>query len=308
MTSPDDLRASLAQACTFAPPQDHLDLGVSGGADSVAMLVLATLHHRRVTVWHVDHGLRAESGEEAALVEAHCERFDAEFKFVSANLADGPNLEARAREERKRLLPVGHATGHTADDQAETVLVNLMRGAGIDGLSGMRPGPNHPLLALRRSETVALCEAWDLDYVRDPTNDDPRFVRNRVRHEVLPLLAEISGRDPVTILCRQAGVLRQDGEFIDWAACDLDATDGRALATAPPAIARRAVRRWLNAGNGHPPPLADVERVLAVARGEALGTEVRGGASIRRRGGRLFVAGKERGGQGMGDGVVGSTL
>ena len=102
------------------------------------------------------------------------------------------------------MLGPDAATGHTADDQAETVLANLLRGAGVHGLAGMRAGPGHPLLGLRRAETVALCELLGLDPVQDPSNDDPRFVRNRVRHELLPLCSAIAGRDVVPVLARQA--------------------------------------------------------------------------------------------------------
>ena len=82
-------------------------------------------------------------------------------------------------------------TGHTADDQAETVLLNLLRGASLPGLGAVRPGPTRPLLALRRAETVALCAAMDLTVVNDPSNHDPRHLRNRVRHELLPALADL---------------------------------------------------------------------------------------------------------------------
>ena len=105
-------------------------------------------------------------------------------------MAPGPNLEARAREARLGTLPAGAATGHTMDDQAETVLVNVLRGAGADGMAGMEAGPHHPLLGLRRAETTSLCDALGLVPVVDPTNEDPAFVRNRIRHELLPLCAD----------------------------------------------------------------------------------------------------------------------
>ena len=120
----------------------------------------------------------------------------------------GPNLEARARAARFAVLPDDVATGHTMDDQAETILVNLLRGAGADGLAGMEPGARHPILGLRRHETHALCAAAGLAPVCDESNDDPAFVRNRIRHELLPLCAQVAGRDPVPLLARQAGVLR----------------------------------------------------------------------------------------------------
>ena len=174
----------------------------------------------------------------------------------------GPNLEARLRRARYDALPDGVLTGHTADDQAETVLLNLLRGAGLDGLSAMSPGPTKPLLALRRHETVGLCDALGLAVATDPTNADPTFRRNRIRHEALPLLADIAQRDPVDVLARTADVLRHDLDLLDELAAEVDPTDARQLAAAHPALASRAVRRWL-AADGYPPDSAAVERVLA---------------------------------------------
>ena len=180
-------------------------------------------------------------------------------------------------------------TGHTADDQAETVLINLLRGAAAGGLAGMRPSPRRPLLALRRSETEGLCAAAGLPTVTDPSNTDPRHLRNRVRHELLPQLAALAGRDLVPVLARQADVLRADDDLLDDLATALDPTDAKALAAAPLPLARRAVRRWLT--TTHPPDLATVERVLAVARGEALAADVGAGRQVRRSRQRLALFG-----------------
>ena len=141
------------------------------------------------------------------------------------------------------MLGPDAATGHTADDQAETVLVNLLRGAGVHGLAAMRAGPGHPLLGLRRAETVALCEHLGLVPVRDPSNDDPRFVRNRVRHELLPLCSAIAGRDVVPVLARQAGVLAGDADLLDrrWPRWSIP-TDAAALAARPRGRSARRAR------------------------------------------------------------------
>jgi len=201
-------------------------------------------------------------------------------------------LEARARDARFGVLPPDVATGHTMDDQAETVLVNLLRGAGPDGLSGMAPGARHPLLGLRRAETHALCTALGLTPVHDPTNDDPAFLRNRVRHELLPLCAAVAGRDPVPLLARQATVLRDETELLDALASDAvpDPTDARALSRVPRPLARRALRRWLRAAEGHPPSFAEVERVLSVAGGDAVATVLSGSRRVSRSRGRLRAA------------------
>src|SRR5690606_30551129 len=142
---------------TFPPPGTPVTCAVSGGPDSSALLVLAVAAGCRATAVHVDHGLRPGSAAEAEVVAALADRLGAGFRSVAVDVADGPNLEARCREARLAALPPDACFGHTADDQAETILVNLMRGAALEGLAGMRPGPRHPLLALRRAETHALC-------------------------------------------------------------------------------------------------------------------------------------------------------
>ena len=287
------LLADLLTRCTFPAPGTELACAVSGGPDSLALLLLATGAGCRVTAYHVDHGLRPGSAAEAAVVAEVAAQVGACFEALTVAVAPGPNLEARARNARFAALPAGVATGHTMDDQAETVLLHILRGAAADGLSGMAPGPRHPLLGLRRAETHALCRAAGLEPVRDPSNDDPAFARNRVRGELLPLCADVARRDPVPLLARQARLLRDDVALLEALASAAlpDPADARAVAAADPVLARRALRAWLRAaaGGGHPPSLAEVERTLAVARGEAAGTELSGGHRVRRRAGRLRV-------------------
>jgi hypoxanthine phosphoribosyltransferase len=235
----------------------------------------------------VDHGLRQESATEAEVVAEAAHRFGAAFRSERAEVADGPNLEARAREARRLVLGHHAATGHTADDQAETVLANLLRGAGVAGLAAMRAGPLHPILGLRRSETVALCHRLGLDPVQDPSNEDPRFLRNRIRHELVALCSDIAGRDVVPVLARQAGVLAGDEAILSAVASLVDPTSAAGLSAAPPPVARRSVREWLTGSGPYAPPLDAVERVLEVARGERLATEVPGGTRVRRSRGRL---------------------
>jgi tRNA(Ile)-lysidine synthase len=264
---------------------------VSGGADSLALLILAVAAGCEVTAVHVDHGLREGSASEALVVEAAADRFGARFLSRAVSVAPGPNMEARARAARYGALPAGTLTGHTADDQAETVLLNLMRGAGLDGLTGFRP-ELRPIRHLRRRQTVALCDAAGLAPVSDPSNDDLAFRRNRVRHELLPLLDDIAKRDVAQVLARQADLLATDAETLEDMASRLDPTDARALASAPEALARRAVRAWLREGDEqHPPDARSVARVLAVARGDAVACEVGGGRSVRRHRGRLELQG-----------------
>jgi len=290
----------LLSRCTFPADGAPLACAVSGGADSLALLVLAAAAGCAVTAIHVDHGLRGGSGAEAEVVSNAATSVGARFESHRVSVQPGPNLEARARAARFAVLPAGVATGHTMDDQAETILVNLLRGAGADGLAGMAPGPRHPILGLRRRDTHALCAAAGLQPVCDESNDDPAFVRNRIRHELLPLCAQVAGRDPVPLLARQAGVLREEAALLDSLAATLlpDAADARAVTQAERPLARRALRRWLReAGDGeHPPSLAEVDRTLAVAAGTTVGTELTGGRRVRRTGGRLRVEAAGRSG------------
>jgi tRNA(Ile)-lysidine synthase len=276
--------AALLARCRFPARGASVTCAVSGGADSLALLVLAGRAGCEVTAVHVDHGAR-DAAPEVEVVRAAAARFGARFEAVAVDVAAGPNQEERWRDARRGALPVDALTGHTADDLAETVLLNLGRGAALDGLAGIRPGPTKPILALRRAETHALCDALGLEPVVDPTNADPSYRRNRVRHELVPLLDAIADRDVVAVLARQAGLLRDDADLLEALASTIDPADARALAAAPVALARRAVRRWLT--TDHPPDAATVERVLAVARCDAKACELAGGARIERSGMRL---------------------
>jgi tRNA(Ile)-lysidine synthase len=277
--------------CDFPAAGTPVTCAVSGGADSLALLALAVRAGCAVTAVHVDHGLRPGAAGEAEVVRRAAERFGAGFRAVRVELAPGPNVEARARAARYAALPPDVLTGHTADDQAETVLLNLVRGAGLDGLAGMGPA-RRPLRRLRRHETAALCASLGLDPVVDPSNADPAHRRNRVRHELVPLLDAIAARDVVPIIARQADLVRADADLLDELAGGLDPCDARALAAAPAPLARRAIRGWLrDAGVGgperHPPDGATTERVLAVARGGVVACELPGGWRVARTGGRL---------------------
>lgn len=253
------------------------------------MLALSVAAGCRSSAVHVDHGLRPGSGEEAEVVANAARRLGAGFRAVRAPVSPGPNLEARARAARFGALPDGALTAHTADDQTETVLLNLVRGAGLDGLAGIRPGPTKPLLGIRRWETGAVCRELGLEVVDDPSNADDAFRRNRIRHQVLPLLDEVAERDVVAVVARQCALLDDDARLLDELAQALDVTDARVLAAAPRPLARRAVRRWLvtELGAVHPFDGATVDRVLAVAAGTRRACEVAGGVRIARSAMRL---------------------
>jgi tRNA(Ile)-lysidine synthase len=281
----------LLERCMFPPADSEIALAVSGGRDSMALLVLAVASGCHAVAYHVDHGLRPGSDAEAEVVQAAADRYGARFVALRAGVEFGSNLEARARAARYAVLPDGVATGHTADDQAETILLNLLRGAGPAGLAGMRPGLRHPILALRRSETHLLCAALTLPTVEDPSNADPAHLRNRVRHEVLPSLSSLAGRDLVPVITRQARHFAAESDLLDEMASHIDPTDSKALTAAPVVLARRAVRRWLIGvdPDGHPPSTATVERVLDVAALRCSACETAGGLRVRRSAGRLSI-------------------
>jgi tRNA(Ile)-lysidine synthase len=265
---------------------------VSGGADSTALVVLASAARCAVRVWHVDHRQHPASARDAAAVAELAAALGAEYEAVTVDVAPGPNLEARMRDARFGALPTGVLTGHTADDRAETVLLNLLRGAGPTGWAGIDRGPTKPLIDLRRHETEALCAALGLEPCRDPSNLDRRFRRNRIRHELLPLWRDIGQRDPVPLLVRQADLAAEVARALLHSASGVDPTSAAEVAAAPAAVAGEAVRRWMMAGGvggGYPVDSASVHRVLAVARGQQVATEVAGGWRVARRAGRLSL-------------------
>ena len=250
-------------------------VGCSGGADSLALLALVRASGRDTSAVYVDHGLHA-GAHDADVVAAAAARFGADFCTVRVDIAVGGNLEARARDARYLALEAVRAeqhaaailVGHTRDDQAETVLLNLLRGSATSGLAGMPARRGHlrrPLLGFRRAETREICARLGLAPVQDLMNDDVRYRRVWLRREVIPQLERDARRDLVDVLARQADLVRDDSEYLDGLAAALlepgSVQDAGHLAAAPVAIARRAVRSWL----GAPPPGADqVEAVLAV--------------------------------------------
>jgi tRNA(Ile)-lysidine synthase len=270
-------------------------VGCSGGADSLTLLVLARLRGFDVTAVYVDHGLRAGTELEARIVRDAAARFGAQARVESVDVDDAPNLEARARDARYDALERVRAeigadailVGHTRDDQAETVLLHLLRGSATAGLAGIparRGFLRRPLLGVRRAETAECCARLGLAPVHDPMNDDLRHRRIWLRREVIPALERGARRDLVEVLARQAEILRADESLLDDLAAEHDTDETAAIAALPEALSRRIVRRFL----GSPPASsATVERVLAVARGGHVATELPGGDRVQRVGGRL---------------------
>lgn len=211
----------------------RLGVAVSGGPDSLALLLLAAAARPGgVEAATIDHGLRPENAAEAAEVERLCERLEVPHRTMAAQWDKPPEtaIQERARAERYRLLGgwVGErglaalATAHHLDDQAETFLMRLSRGAGVRGLGAIRPvaripGSRHrlirPLLAWSRSELAAICEAAAVEPVDDPANQDEQFERVRIRKA----LAAGGLLDPRAI-ARSAANLASADLALDWAA------------------------------------------------------------------------------------------
>ncbi len=258
-------------------------VALSGGADSTALLsALADLRDagqvRALTAVHVDHGLRPGSHLDADACACVCDALGVSFRRVSVEVREG-NVQAEARRARYAALRreaarVGAtriATGHTLDDQAETVVLRLLRGSGARGLSGIPPRRGvvvRPLIDRTRAEVVEHVRSRGLPHLEDPSNATPRFLRNRVRSEVLPVLRSLAPQ-AVRAMARAADLLRDDERAL--------AAEGRRLATTgsarvaellaePVAVRRRAVRDLWRQASGRRADLdaRQVESVLAL--------------------------------------------
>ncbi len=287
----------LVSRCSFPAPATPVVCAVSGGPDSVALLLLAIAAGCKPTAIHVDHGLRPGSADEADIVCRIAQRFGAEFISETVVVEPGANLEARAREARYGVLPPESLLGHTADDQAETMLLNLLRGAGPMGMAGMAYDARRPILSLRRADTHQLCQRLGVEVFTDPSNGDPMFRRNRVRNELLPLLDHIADRDVAPLLASQAPLFGEQARFLVELASDIDPTDCDALRSATPVLAQTRIRTWLREETSmeHPVDHASVQRVLDVVHGVHKATEVVGGWRVRRSSGRLLLSPPQRG-------------
>lgn len=189
---------------------EKIVVGVSGGADSVALLHLLTriVGHERLAVAHLDHGWRGGSANDAAFVRETAVSTQIPYHGAKLQAQPASGLEAAGRGARYRFFAdvarcegaTAIAVAHHADDQAETVMMNLLRGSGLDGLGGMATQSPlftdeaivllRPFLHIRRSEIEAYCAEHELAYRNDPTNNDTHFLRNKIRQEIMPLLAE----------------------------------------------------------------------------------------------------------------------
>ena len=237
-------------------PGDQIVCAVSGGADSVALLFGLYLLREKLdftlSAAHFNHQLRgAESDRDEAFVRALCDRYDIPLYVGSAPVQPGKKgLEAAAREARYGFfdtLPGKIATAHTADDNAETVLLHLVRGTGLDGLGGIAPVNGRiirPMLSVTRQEVEAFLQEYCLQHITDSSNQTDDFLRNRLRHHVMPLLAAENPRLGEN-LSAMALELRQDGAYLQQQAAAHATLEVEALRQMAPALRSRVLEAFL---------------------------------------------------------------
>lgn len=269
------------------PPGTPLVAMLSGGRDSVCLLDLAVrlLGAERVTALHVNYGLRDDAGEDERHCEGLCERLGVRLEIERPRRPEGPgNLQAWARDVRyaaaARLALADDAlvaTGHTADDQVETILYRLASSPSRRALLGMRPKDGRlvrPLLSFSRAETTAYCEERGLAWRDDPTNEESSYARNRVRHGLARALAEVHPAAAQNVL-RTAELLRDEAAVLDELVDSELGGDGTGntieldrLAELPSALRRLVVQQLADRAAGRPVPGAanHADEVAALRR------------------------------------------
>ena len=251
------LRAFLKEQALLSPG-DKVIAAVSGGADSVAMLFALYLLRDELGIIleaaHFNHHLRgAESDRDEAFVTDFCGRYCIPLHLGSGRIVSGKKgLEAAARDARYaflRSLPGKVATAHTADDNAETVLMRLIRGTGLKGLGAIAPVSGNvirPMLTVTRDDVEAFLEEYALPHVEDSSNAEDDFLRNRIRHGILPLMRAENPRIGEN-LSAMALLLRQDEACLQAMIPEEQMPDVSRLKAMEPALRRRTLERFLKA-------------------------------------------------------------
>lgn len=257
-------------------PGDHVTCAVSGGADSMALLWGLYLLKDKLGITlqaaHFNHGLRgAESDRDEAHVKAFCERFDIPLLVGRGEVASGKKgLEAAARDARYAFLetvPGKLATAHTADDNAETVLMHMVRGTGLKGLGGIAPVRGRiirPMLDVTRHQVLAFLEEYHVAYVTDSSNETDAFLRNRLRHNVLPLLKE-ENPSLAENLSAMAQRLREDEKALCINADLSQGLELDVLQAQLPAVQNRMIAAFLEQGGVKEPDAHHISLTKALA-------------------------------------------
>lgn len=252
-------RRAVAATLEDLEPGDRVTVALSGGADSLALAVCLGFLGPKAgwdcSALVVDHGLQDDSALVAARAAAQARDLGLTADVIDVVVDAAGGLEAAARSARYNALLEAASVqgvaavllGHTLDDQAETVLLGLGRGSGPRSIAGMPAsvGPfRRPFLGLRRSETERICADAGLGFWSDPHNDDPRFRRSRLRHEVMPLLEDVLGGGVVEALGRTADQVREDVDFLDEVALTAFRGELRIaeLSSLAPALRSRVLR------------------------------------------------------------------
>lgn len=254
----------LLSRCHF-PKVGHFHAAVSGGSDSLAMTLIAYSAGLDVEIWNLDHRIRPTSHDESEAVRSFGEWLGVPVHCFEANVSER-NVEASARKQRQSYFPRNVSTGHTMDDQAETLILNLIRGSGIDGLASMRPSVEKPILNLRKVDTVRICEIFSITPVIDESNLSDKYRRNRVRMEVIPLLSQISNRDVVPIIARSASILRSDADFLTELSTGVDTDSVIELLSLGEVVLTRVLRRRVREVSGYPPSAKAIETLILYLR------------------------------------------
>ena len=270
---------AFIRAYDMVRPGDHIICAVSGGADSVALLFGLYLEKEKLGITlsaaHFNHHLRGDASDaDEAFVRAFCDRYDIPLYVGQGQVTPGEKgLEAAAREARYgflKTLPGKIATAHTANDNAETLLLHLVRGTGLKGLGGITPvGKNliRPMLSITRAEVEAFLEEYCLRHVEDGSNATDQFLRNRLRHHVMPLLEAENPRLALA-LSETALRLRQDDGFLEDAAIRQHTTEVEALRAMPQALRSRVLENLLKQWGVREPEHRHVEMAQALVFSE----------------------------------------
>lgn len=281
----------------------RLTIGLSGGPDSLALCAATAAEGLPAQVLCVDHGLQPGSAEVSRAALRRAREWGLDGRIATLELSPGPNMEARARRDRYQALAEAAAGGeiwvaHTAEDNAETLLLGALRGNPA-GMSVRRGRLVRPLLGLRRADTEGACRELDVQWWQDPHNGDPAYRRVALRQRVLPVLAEITGGDPIPALAATAAKIAEDDAFLLDATPDATQLSCEDIAELAPALRRRALADWLR-GQGISVTAAaveGVERLCTHWRGQgpvAVGGDRSRRIVVRRRGGVLETSAEPR--------------